>query len=305
MVPAGSQTIVRSDKYTRRRGAHQQTKQMHIDELQNRPHQSEVSGPRAGGILERIFNPASIIGYRNEYLRLSTTLSYSYLLTLPFLVLYEVGVMLVNLGSPSGVRISADILVKQLMNLVGLDGTFTFGLIILLLGAGILWYERRHGVIIRPRYLGLMFVESLAYALLLGTLVGTIVGGLFGMAVDAIPLQMPGQPGGSLLSGLVLSLGAGVYEELIFRLVLVSLLFALLFFLRSSEYVRYGIAAVIGALIFSAIHYTGPYGDTFTLASFTFRFLMGLALNGLMLLRGFGIAVAAHALYDVYVTLLS
>ena len=277
---------------------------MHIDELQNRPGTDEVSSRTEGGILERIFNPASIIGYRNEYLRLSTTLSYSYLLTLPFLLLYELGVMLMNLGAPSGVRISADVLVKRFMNLVGLDGTFAFGLVILLLGAGILWYERRHGVVIRARYLGFMFLESLAYALLLGTLVGTIVAGLFGMSIDSAALQMPGQPGGSILSGLVLSLGAGVYEELIFRLVLVSLLFAILFFLRTSQVVRYGIAAIIGALIFSAIHYTGPFGDEFTLASFTFRFLMGLALNGLMLLRGFGIAVAAHALYDVYVTLL-
>jgi hypothetical protein len=278
--------------------------QMQIDELQNRRGRVEIPSRPEGGILERIFNPASIIGYRNEYLRLSTTLSYSYLLTLPFLLLYEVGVMLMNVGTSSGVRISADILVKRFLNLIGLDSTFAFGLVIILLGAGILWYERRHGVVIRPRYLGLMFLESLAYALLLGTLVGTIVAGLFGMSIDATPLQMPGQPGGSVHSGLILSLGAGVYEELIFRLVLVSLLFALLFFLRTSEVIRYGIAALIGAVIFSAIHYTGPFGDEFTVASFTFRFLMGLALNGLMLLRGFGIAVAAHALYDVYVTVL-
>ncbi len=270
-------------------------------------HNLEKTGGREGGMIERIFNPASILRYDNEYLRLSSTLSYSFLITLPFLLLYEIGIFFVNGGSANGVRISADILVKQVLGVVGLNGTFAFSILLLLLGGIIFWYERRAGVEVKAKYLGFMFLESLAYAILLGMIVGTIVGGLFGAGVgesSLVALQMPGQPGGSLLSGLVLSLGAGVYEELIFRLVLVSLLFAALFFLKKSDLLRYAIAAVIGALIFSAIHYTGAYGDPFTLSSFTFRFLMGLALNGLMLLRGFGIAVAAHALYDVYVTLM-
>ncbi|NBB73510.1 MAG: CPBP family intramembrane metalloprotease, partial [Bacteroidetes bacterium] len=55
----------------------------------------------------------------------------------------------------------------------------------------------------------------------------------------------------------------------------------------------------LGAAIFSAVHYVGPFGDAFTLASFSFRFLFGLALNGLFLWRGFGVAAWTHALYDV------
>ena len=37
------------------------------------------------------------------------------------------------------------------------------------------------------------------------------------------------------------------------------------------------IAAAVGALIFSAFHYIGPYGDKWQLASFTYRALAGLA----------------------------
>ena len=51
-------------------------------------------------------------------------------------------------------------------------------------------------------------------------------------------------------------------------------------------------------------HYIGVLGDAFTLSSFTFRFLMGLALNLLFMVRGFGIAAMTHSLYDVYVTVL-
>lgn len=61
-------------------------------------------------------------------------------------------------------------------------------------------------------------------------------------------------------------------------------------------------AAFFGALIFSWVHYTGAYGDDFQLGSFTFRFVMGLVLNGIFLWRGFGIAAMTHALYDVVVT---
>ncbi|HEX9659871.1 MAG TPA: CPBP family glutamic-type intramembrane protease, partial [Rhodothermales bacterium] len=65
---------------------------------------------------------------------------------------------------------------------------------------------------------------------------------------------------------------------------------------RSAAYLS---AALIGAAIFSAVHYVGPLGDPFTISSFAFRFLFGLMLNGLYILRGFGVVAWTHALYDV------
>jgi hypothetical protein len=62
-------------------------------------------------------------------------------------------------------------------------------------------------------------------------------------------------------------------------------------------------ATLISALIFSAFHYVGAYGDPWQLESFTFRFLAGIAFSALFLLRGFGIAAWTHALYDVFLTL--
>ena len=63
--------------------------------------------------------------------------------------------------------------------------------------------------------------------------------------------------------------------------------------------IAYAIAAIVGAIIFSWVHYLGPYGDVFTIGSFLFRFFFGLVLNFIFLLRGFGIAAWTHALYDV------
>ncbi|HEV8178644.1 MAG TPA: hypothetical protein VGP44_13290, partial [Gemmatimonadales bacterium] len=59
-------------------------------------------------------------------------------------------------------------------------------------------------------------------------------------------------------------------------------------------------AVASGALIFSAFHYVGPYGDRFELGSFTFRAVAGVLFSGLYLLRGFGITAWTHALYDIF-----
>ncbi|MDQ3699256.1 MAG: CPBP family glutamic-type intramembrane protease, partial [Gemmatimonadota bacterium] len=102
-------------------------------------------------------------------------------------------------------------------------------------------------------------------------------------------------------SRLMVSLGAGLYEELVFRVILVGgLAYAARTVLAAHPAAAGAIAAVIGAFIFSAFHYIGPYGDPLALSSFVFRFIAGLAFSGLFLLRGFGITAWTHALYDVF-----
>lgn len=258
------------------------------------PQAASTDGMRRPSI-ERYINAAAAISYRNEYLRLSTTLTYSYIFALPLIILYEIGLMVTSGGAPT-VRIGADVWIRSVLGLIGLDTTLLLGVVLLLAGAAIFLYERRHNVPIRPRYFGFMFGESLVYAFVVGSLVAAFVGSLFAGAA----LQMPG--GTSMMDNLVLSLGAGIYEELVFRLILVTGLYVLLRAIPIPDAARYGMAAVIGALIFSAVHYIGELGYDFTLASFVFRFLMGLALNGLFIFRGFGIAAMTHALYDVIVT---
>lgn len=267
------------------------------------PDNQQPAQKASGTFIERIFNPGSDLRLGNDYLRLSKTLTYSYLFALPLVVLYEIGIFFVNNGSPFGVRIGADVMLKRVLTFLGLDNTLLFAAVVVIVGIGVFFYERRYNLKIIPRYFAYMLGESAIYAVVIGTVVAIFVGQLFGMALGPA-LQVPGETDSSMGAGLVLSLGAGVYEELIFRVFLVTLLYAGLQLLSVDDRVRYVIAAVIGALIFSAVHYTGSLGDTFTLSSFTFRFLMGLALNGIFLLRGFGVAAMTHALYDVYVTVI-
>ncbi|MFT4605695.1 MAG: membrane protease YdiL (CAAX protease family) [Rhodothermales bacterium] len=248
------------------------------------------------------------------YFQITRTATYSFLVAVPLLAAYEILILLVNDGTDSGVRVGADVWIKQLIALVGDPGMFAIGLVVLAVGIWVVRRDRSKGLPIRPKYFGWMIAESLGYALVVAFIVSRLVGALYyNVAVgEAGMASMPQELGLSKM--LALSLGAGLYEELVFRVFLVGGLFWALSKWRgrgkpelaegevvSKDVFAYVVAAVIGALLFSAVHYIGAYGDPFQLPSFTFRFLFGLALNALFLLRGFGIAAWTHAIYDILV----
>ncbi len=151
-----------------------------------------------------------------------------------------------------------------------------------------------------------MAAESILYALAFGLIAGTLtvllLPGL--MTVLDLPLLANGLlVEWSLPTVLMISLGAGIYEELLFRVILVSGLAWLARGVFGWTAIPSGaFAVVVGALIFAAFHYIGPYGDRLQLASFTFRTVAGVLFSGLFLLRGFGITAWTHALYDVFLS---
>jgi membrane protease YdiL (CAAX protease family) len=144
-----------------------------------------------------------------------------------------------------------------------------------------------------------MLIESA----LLAVLVGVVVGNATRALLQHLAVGQMSEMG--LGTQLMLSLGAGIYEELLFRVLLVGALAAIgVRLLGWSKRTAGVVACVVGALIFSTFHYVGAYGDPFDLGSFTFRAIAGLVFSGLYLTRGFGITAWTHALYDVYVTVL-
>jgi membrane protease YdiL (CAAX protease family) len=105
------------------------------------------------------------------------------------------------------------------------------------------------------------------------------------------------------LARLVAFCGAGLYEEVLFRLLLLPALVWLFSRLGFSAAAA-GLLGLVGSsVLFSLAHYVGPLGDAFTLYSFTFRVLAGLFFAVLFSLRGFGIAAGTHATYDMLVGL--
>jgi membrane protease YdiL (CAAX protease family) len=250
-------------------------------------------------------NTSNIGSGLRKYLDTSRTATYAFLSALPLLATYEILIAFVNRGTLREVRVGAEVWIKQLVAMVGGTGFPVLAILVVGVGIAVLFAERKRRPPIVPKYFLWMVGEGLAYAVLLAVLVGSVVGALFAFAPQGTLDQHSG------LAQLALSLGAGLYEELVFRVILVGGLFWLFRrLLRKStaegtrveqKTLAYIAAAVVGALAFSSVHYLGVLGDAFTLSSFTFRFLFGLALNAVFLLRGFGVAAWTHALYDVLV----
>jgi hypothetical protein len=222
---------------------------------------------------------------------------YALVFALPLLALYESLAAVLGRSGAGEVRNGADVLLKSVfLVLGGHRGVVAFGVILLLLGAWLVVRDARANG--RPRlapFAG-MALESVAYAAVLGGVAGTLTSLLLG----AGPLAVGGAAAFDLGTQLMLSLGAGLYEELLFRVLLVSGLLVLA--RRGFGWGRGGsvaFAVVVGALIFSAFHYIGPYGDRLALDSFTYRAVAGMLLSGLYVARGLGITAWSHALYDV------
>src|SRR5262249_35441562 len=115
-----------------------------------------------------------------------------------------------------------------------------------------------------------------------------------------IRLALDPQPD-QTLEQVISFVGAGIYEEMVFRLILYS---GLLWVMRQADMsplIGIPLAALASAPMFSSAHHLGPFGEDFDAFVFVFRMMAGVYFALLYQLRGFGIAVGAHASYDVLV----
>jgi membrane protease YdiL (CAAX protease family) len=232
-----------------------------------------------------------------SYWTLSRRPRYSLLFALPLLLVYELLALVLSGGAMAGVRNGADVLLKSLfVALGGRAGLIAFGALLLGTGAWLVWRDRKAGGALQARIFAGMAVESLVYASVLGLVTSTLTSLLLG---GQLPFAVGQFERLGLASQVMISLGAGLYEELLFRVVLVGALAGLAKRILGSPTAAGSIAVILGALIFSAFHYVGPHGDRLELGSFAFRAVAGLLFSTLYLLRGFGITAWTHALYDL------
>lgn len=238
----------------------------------------------------------------HAYWQASRSPRYSLLFALPLLVFYQVLAAAVPAGPHGGVRNGADVLLQALF--VWLAGSWGPRLFMACLIVAGLWFVakdlRANPGRLRAWFFGLMLAESIGLALVFGVVVGGLTAALLGAPP---PLSLGAAVQAQLSRGtiLMLSLGAGIYEELLFRVLLVGLLAWLARGVLGFRPLVAGTsAAIAGALIFSAFHYIGPYGDPWQVYSFVFRTIAGLFFSALYLTRGFGMTAWTHALYDVF-----
>ena len=228
----------------------------------------------------------------SNYWSYSRSAYYSAIAALPLLVIYEILIVLSQ--SPYWrIRNAADVWIRTFLMAFDLQAQhLTFVLIGISLALIPIAKSRERGIKLKANYFALMFAESLAFSLVLGVVLQSIlrIGGL-----------SSGGPGSGLMQNLALSVGAGLFEEIIFRVLLLNLLFLLISPLSKKKVVSTVVAVLLASFLFSLSHYVGTMADTWQLYSFMFRWAAGLLFTVLYFIRGFAITAYTHALYDIWV----
>lgn len=221
---------------------------------------------------------------------------YSAILVLPFLLTYELGVLILQPKVING----GDAIIRRILNVFSVHAAFAS--VIVLAICFVVWQVRTKASFrIDPRKLVLKFVESLFFAIILFLFLGWLSVRL-PHAVwpgDLVAMDASGRIDSPLLA-LVLYCGAGIYEELVFRVLLLALL--MLVFTKLLHWEKAPAAAgsvVTGAILFSLFHYIG--GEAFQINSFLQRTFAGIYFAAIYVTRSFGVAAASHALYDILV----
>ena len=214
---------------------------------------------------------------------------YSFLFTIPLFFIYEVGILFLSKDDILVVRNGADFLMRSILESFGIFGLYGLGAIFLIgfIITYIYFFNDKSNKSIRADYLFIMIFESVCWALILYFLLSKF------MLVLMNPI------GKTITQQVTLAVGAGIYEEFLFRVMLISGLTGIIgFVFLWSEKVRNAAALIIAAGIFSAFHFMGDYGDYFSMELFLLRFFAGIVLGVLYIARGFGITAYAHTIYD-------
>lgn len=285
---------------------------------------------------------------RDSYLERTSRPIYAIAFLLPFIIFYELGTILINTDvlNRTQVRVVAFVWLQNSLQYLGTGDKFAWiapPLVVIVILLGLQIASRKPWWFCLSDYLPMMLECSLlAVPLIVLSLFfnSPVVGPQGGarmshtpahmescaVAAEAGPTAMAGrgamplaQPAGgkaaapSLMADVVTGVGAGIYEELVFRLILICALMVLFQDVIGIDHKNAAILAVlISAALFSAHHHHIMYinghlsrGAAFTWTEFIFRTAAGVYFAALFAIRGFGIAAGTHAFYDIIATIIN
>lgn len=229
------------------------------------------------------------VGYLGQSARPLTSLIF----LLPFMVMYEVGTRRWLTDAVHGTQhIVAFTMMQDFFALFGAYGRHLPALAVVAILLA--WHiARKDAWHISPATPAGMVFESIALA------VPLIV---FGFAMSRFFPLAAGWSEGTTET-VILSMGAGIYEELVFRLILcTALAMVLRNGLRMSTGLSFLLLVVISAALFSGYHYLG--NEAFNWRNFAFRTAAGVYFAVLFVVRGFGITAGSHMAYDILIIML-
>ena len=226
-----------------------------------------------------------------DYLKKSKSSFYSFVITLPIFLVYELGIFLMRDTEFSYIKNGADVLIEEAISTLGFDIFYVVSTLFVLVFLSIVYYQKKNydSFKIYKSYLLIMLVESFFYALLLFFILGSM------------SLYLMDGFVANTYFNIILSLGAGIYEELIFRVFSLYIFYQLMKFIfkSMSNFSSQFFALILSAILFSLFHFIGA--EPFTQDAFTVRFIAGILLGFLYINRGFGVTAITHSFYDIFV----
>lgn len=267
---------------------------------------------------------------RDSYLERTSRPFYAIAFLLPFILCYELGTLLINTSvlKHTQVRVVAFVWLQEWLKYLGYNGKLAWMapplvVVLILLGLQLAsrkqWYFQMGDVIPMIVECILMAVPLIVLSLFINN--PSAATHPLGDPVAAVSragsllwsgLQDSTGAGGSLLANIVTGIGAGIYEELVFRLILICVLMMIFQDLLGISHTKAIMASVIlSAALFSAHHHVvfieGHFRQSseFVMGAFIFRTVAGIYFAVLFAIRGFGITAGTHAFYDIIATLLN
>lgn len=227
-----------------------------------------------------------------SYFLKSRTSFYSFLFTLPLFFIYEINILFLSWDDILVVRNGADFLMRNILESFDIYGLYGLGLVFFLglFVTYIFFIKEDQQQEVNVNFLFIMLAESMLWSVVLYFLLFKFM----------VLLMNP--VGKTILQQVTLAIGAGIYEEFLFRVLLIAGLSGILgFVFMWDKTFKNIIAVVLSGGIFSAFHFMGEYGDFFSMELFLIRFFAGLILGVLYMYRGFGITAYTHSIYDLIV----
>jgi membrane protease YdiL (CAAX protease family) len=260
---------------------------------------------------------------RDSYLERTSRPVYALVYLLPFIIFYELGTIFINTDilSQTQVRVVAFVWLQELLRYLGFGGKLLWAapallVVVILLAyqivSGKRWWVSFGDMLPMTVECMLLAIPLIVLSLFLHSSSvpkNSVIAGNIQLAAS----QVTTAPLGSvLLADIVTGIGAGIYEELLFRLILICalmLLFQDVFGWGKGNSIT--LAVLISAALFGAHHHidflTGRpnRGDLFDPVKFIFRTMAGVYFALLFAIRGFGITAGTHAFYDIIATLIN
>lgn len=292
-----------------------------------------------------VFGNSRLLNFaQDSYLERTSRPIYAIIFLLPFIVFYEYGTFRINTDvlNQSQIRVVAFVWLQNFMDSLGFGGKFAWAapplaVVIILLSLQItsrkqwnFWVYDYFLMIIECIFLAVPLIVLTLFISTAGAhhlrsrsqiMNGDIQNHVYSVPVcastDSYIYSSSGFQNGShnqnniiakqpVMANIVTGIGAGIYEELVFRLILICVLMILFQDLLGMSHINSVVLAVlISAGLFSAHHHIDLFSgrpnaiDPFDLTEFIFRTIAGIYFAFLYAIRGFGITAGTHAFYNI------